>query len=802
MRNFNIMSPTVNHNQNNYTVKEKIFAELVKLLHIQSNAAISGGLLTAFCIAYALYYSTSVFILVNWCFLVLLVSMLRYVSCAAYFHAKPTIHQTAFWYRLFILTTIMGGINWMLAGTLLFPQNPSYQLLIAFAIAGVAAVSISIFSASKLVSTLFLLIVLPPFSIKMLSLGGAEYKLIGFFSIIYTVALILAVFRIHKEIHAMFKLKIENDELIQRLYSSKNEIESINKDLQVEISERKEVENLLRNSEEQYRLVTDALPVLIAYIDTALHFRFNNRAYEDWFKRPLTDITGKSIKSIFGEAGFSTFMEHYPKLAAGNQVTYETTIYFHEEQEHYVSFTLIPHMQQGKLLGVFSLISDMTPRINYLATHDSLTNLPNRSLFNARVTHALKHAHRHGTQVALLFLDLDHFKNVNDTLGHDVGDQLLVKVVERLRECVLENDTIARLGGDEFIIILEDNTDLQRPTSIAKNICDALSKVFRIDNKEIYITTSIGISMYPDDGDNMQILLKNADMAMYRAKERGRNTFEYYTGGMNEAIQKKLRIETSLRGALERRELKLYFQPLIDIRKNKISSLEALLRWDNPEMGFVSPGEFIPIAEETDLIVPIGEWVLRTACKQNIDWQRAGFSPLRVTVNLSARQFLKHDLAQTVERLLNETGMEGKYLTLELTESLIMGDVNHTIKIVKALKDLDITLALDDFGTGYSSLSYLKRFPFDIIKIDRSFITDFVTNTDDAAIVRAIIAMAHNLKMKVTAEGVEKPEQYLFLKQYGCDEVQGYLFYPPLSEADISVVLENHTQDVSAGVRV
>lgn len=774
-----------------YTVDERIFAENVKILYTHAKAAAPGSLLTGVCIFSALYQVIPKSTLVYWLLFVLIVTAIRYISCILYLRRPVAIKNARHWYGLFFVITLIGSVCWILAATVLLPSDPIYQILIAFAITTITAISVPLFSASRLINTVFIVLVLSSFGINMFLQNGVPYQFIALFTLIYMGVLILSSYRVNSEIRAMLKLQIENEDLIERLYTTKNEAEIINVELQTEISEREQVEKLLRNSEEQYRLVTDALPVLIAYIDTELYFRFNNKAYAEWFDMPLNDIIDRPIKDVLGESGFSTFKEHYHKLFAGQQVTYETTMQFHNNQERYVSISLIPHLRDNKIVGAFSLISDMTPRINYLATHDSLTNLPNRSLFNARLTHALSHAARQNTLVAILFLDLDHFKNVNDTLGHDVGDQLLVKVVERLKECVRENDTIARLGGDEFIIILEDEMSMERATAVAQRICKTLAQGFRIGDHDLYITTSVGISVFPDDGDNMQILLKNADMAMYRAKEHGRNTFEFYTRGMNETMQKKINIGTSLRAALEKNELKVYYQPIIDLRKNKINSMEALLRWDHPDMGFVSPGEFIPIAEETDLIVPIGEWVLRTASRQGFIWQREGYPACRMTVNISSRQFMKRDLAHTINRILQETELEGRYLSLELTESLIMVDVDHSIKVVKALKDLDIEIALDDFGAGYSSLSYLKRFPIDVIKIDRSFVTDFSVNQDDAAIVKAIIALGHNLKMKVVAKGVETPEQYLFLKQYGCDDIQGYLFYPPLSEFDATLAMQN-----------
>lgn len=430
---------------------------------------------------------------------------------------------------------------------------------------------------------------------------------------------------------------------------------------------------------------------------------------------------------------------------------------------------------------------------HYLSTHDALTDLPNRSLFNTQMSQTLKRAQPLNDKVALLIMDLDHFKNINDTLGHQTGDHLLIKVVERTKECLRDIDTLARLGGDEFTIILE-NVTIEYVVSVAKKICQAFSIPFNLEGRDVFITTSIGISVYPDDGKDIQILLKNADMAIYRAKEHGRNTFEFYTHELNEKITKKLTIENHLRVALEKEEFQIHYQPIVDINKNIICGLEALIRWQHPQMGMVPPINFIPVAEEAGLIVPIGEWIIQSVCKHNVDWQKAGLDKqLRTSINLSARQFKEKNLAETITRILAESSVNGESLTLELTETLIMHDIEYSIRVIKALKELGIAISIDDFGTGYSSLNYLRKFPIDVLKIDRSFITELPTSSEDVSIVSAIIAMAHSLKMKVVAEGVETFEQYQFLKAEGCDEVQGHIFSKAIPHHEITSLLHDAT---------
>ncbi|MDR3477275.1 MAG: EAL domain-containing protein [Gammaproteobacteria bacterium] len=774
-----------NHFQQNIT------SELIQLLYSQATAAIVGSLIVASCLVYGLYGIVPNEKLFGWYALMLVVMLARYALAKVYFKKNPPPTACTLWKNLFIAMSALAGVSWSLVGSLLMPESSIHQTFIACSLAGVSAGAVPHYSGSRVVCFVFVVPLLLPFAVWSLMQGTMTHQLLGLLTFLYLGLLLISCWQTHSAIYNAIKLKFENDELVNHLTSAQNEMAMINQELNGEINERKLAERLLRESEEQYRLVTDALPVLISYIDMQLYYRFNNKAHEDWFSKSLNEINDKKIEDVLDRTGFEIFKENFAKLQMDKSITYETTMHFRATDERYVSVTLIPHIKDGKMQGVFSLISDMTPRINYLATHDSLTDLPNRSLFTARFSQALTRAERNGTEMALLFLDLDHFKNINDTLGHDVGDNLLIKVAERIKNSLRDGDTLARLGGDEFTIILE-KINAESVIVIANKICCALRGPFKLDGREIFISTSIGISVYPGDGTDMQILLKNADMAIYRAKERGRNTFQFYMQEMNDKIIKKINIESNLRSAIKNEELEVYYQPVMDIASNMITSLEALLRWQHPKLGYISPVEFIPVAEEAGLIVSIGEWVMRTACRQNLEWIKnmdgASIKP-RMAINLSARQFKECNLVERMELILKETGLSGEYVTLELTESLIMNDIEHNTKVINKFKDLGISISIDDFGTGYSSLSYLRRFPIDTIKIDRSFITDInkTEKPDDAAaIVTAIIAMAQSLKMKVVAEGVETMEQYAFLSKLGCDQIQGYLLSPAVAADEVS----------------
>jgi len=420
---------------------------------------------------------------------------------------------------------------------------------------------------------------------------------------------------------------------------------------------------------------------------------------------------------------------------------------------------------------------------------DSLTSLPNRETFNGLLHHAIEAARRYQRRFAVLFIDLDRFKVINDSLGHEAGDMLLVEIANRLRHTLRSSDVVARLGGDEFVVILEEAAESHDVERITRNLLSVLSEPLQLSGHECHTTASIGIAMYPSDGADVQTLTKNADMAMYLAKEDGKNGFRFFTKEIKTQSIERLTLESALRRALERDQFALHYQPKVDLATGQITGVEALLRWTHPELGVLPPMQFIPLAEETGLIVPIGRWVLKEACAQNVAWQRRGLRPVSMAVNLSPRQFADEHLLQDIDEALAASGMSPVLLQLEVTESMVMRNVSRAVKVLDAIQNRGIRLAIDDFGTGYSSMSLMKQFPIDTIKIDRSFVRDLPDDSEDKAIAQAIISMGKALGMTVVAEGVETAEQETFLRDHACDEMQGFLFSRPVPSQQLAELL-------------
>ncbi|WP_420477006.1 bifunctional diguanylate cyclase/phosphodiesterase [Noviherbaspirillum sp. ST9] len=524
-----------------------------------------------------------------------------------------------------------------------------------------------------------------------------------------------------------------------------------------------------------------------------------------WFSKITgyspAEVIGKTPRVLkSGETHPETYKRLWETISSGKEWTGELHNTKKNGEMYWCLECISPLKdEQGTITHFVAVTEDISERkqteqtIRHLAFHDPLTGLPNRRLFNDRLHQAAAMRHRKDNAFALMLLDLDRFKTVNDTLGHEVGDALLKAVAARLLNGTRQGDTLARMGGDEFALIALEVQQPEDMARMAEKLLDVLKEPFHLFGHELYVTTSIGVTLYPNDAADAEALIKNADIALYRAKDLGRNNFQFFTDDMNAAMMHRLRLESAMRWAVERNEFMLQYQPQVDVVTGCIHGTEALIRWRHPEFGMISPAQFIPLAEETGMIVQIGEWILRTACAQAKAWQQAGM-PMRVAVNLSARQFHQGDLAETIADILRDLALPPDLLEVELTEGILMEDTSQTAAILEKLHKMGVQISIDDFGTGYSSLAYLKRLPIQILKIDQSFVRDIHTDPDDRAIVTAVIALAHSMKLKVVAEGVETQEQLAFLKEYACDMMQGYLFSRPVSGDEVLALLTTDTR--------
>ena len=593
------------------------------------------------------------------------------------------------------------------------------------------------------------------------------------------------------------RLPVSSNDELGRLAQTFN---SLMTDLQNTTVSKKELEDamrVLREAEERYRQLVESSPNgIVVACDNLLMFAnpyavrlLGATAPEQLVGRPLLEFVHPDSQGLVREIigmllhGQSSIAMHEIRLARldGSPLDAELTIIA-------LSFEGRPAAQC--VVRDITEIKQHRAQLEQMARHDALTGLANRNLLLDRLEHALNYAKRYACQATVVFMDLDNFKVINDSLGHNQGDALLKIIADRLPQCVRDVDTVARLGGDEFVIVLFDQPrEGQGIAPVLERIQKSIAQPIVLGSHEYSVTGSIGFATYPHDGEEPETLLRNADTAMYRAKEQGRNNFQAYSDEMHARVSERLALQSSLRRALERGEFSVFYQPQVDLRKGTIIATEALIRWRHPERGLVSPDSFIPLAEETGLIVPIGEWVLRTACAQNKAWQAMGLPPIRVAVNLSARQFRQPDLIKVIQGALHDAGLEARYLELELTESLIMQNPDEAVKIMTALQAMGSTLAIDDFGTGYSSLSALKRFPLSRLKIAQMFIHDIPADADSVAIAHAVISLGGSMKLRVIAEGVETAEQYQFLQASGCDEIQGYWASKPVPAEQIPQLL-------------
>ena len=576
-----------------------------------------------------------------------------------------------------------------------------------------------------------------------------------------------------------------------------------------DISRHKRTEQALRQSEERYRMLVEHQSDLVVRVDTDGRLQFASPSFCMMFGIDEEQLVGRELCPIINTSGQGMMKEAMKRLDC-----YPKSCYYEINSQtldgpRWIGWAMKGVVdEKGRIEAIVGIGRDITDRkkaekeILQLAHYDTLTGLPNRSLFHDRLSQAISLSSRNGSSLAVLFLDLDRFKHVNDAFGHQIGDLLLQEVSRRLNSCIRATDTVARIGGDEFVLILNSLVKCNQAGSVASKIVNVMSHPFQLGGHELYSGVSIGVALFPSDGTDVDTLLKHADIAMYQAKESGRGTFKFFSPDHNEKMVQRMQLEQALRRAIEHQELFLDYQPQIDNATGAITGVEALVRWNHPLLGLLLPGLFIGIAEDTGLIIPLGEWVLRTACHQARAWQKAGHRQLRMAVNISPRQFQQRGLMPMIDEILQETGCDPKGLELELTETTLMDNPDEAAALLKALKRRGISLAIDDFGTGYSSLSHLKHFPIDRLKIDRSFINDLTRSPEDSAIVEAIIAMAHRLHLEAVAEGVEHIDQCTMLHNWGCTTSQGFLFSHPLPAQNITGLLaaSQHKATIPVGL--
>jgi diguanylate cyclase (GGDEF)-like protein/PAS domain S-box-containing protein len=573
-----------------------------------------------------------------------------------------------------------------------------------------------------------------------------------------------------------------------------------------DISERKRSQAELENREQRFRALVEKSWSGVALLSADLSFCYAGASTERLLGYTEDDLSGTSFLAYIHPRERETLRELFGALAAGASHESQAELRFRHRSGVWIWLEAFAQnmLHEPSVGAIVVNYRDVTQRkatekqLEYQAYYDALTGLPNRLLFRDRVVNAIAQAQRNRRGVAVMYLDLDHFKLVNDSLGHSLGDALLSEVAARLQSCVRASDTISRLGGDEFTILLIDTSSSESIAGVARKILQSFAHPIRVEGHELFVTASIGISIFPGDGDDVETLLRCADSAMYRAKELGRNQAQMFTASMNERYGRRLALEQSLHHALERDELELHYQPIFDRNRKKIVSVEALVRWNHPDRGLVQPAEFIGLAEETGLIVPIGEWVLRRVCHDSRAWRASGLPPMRIGVNISAPQFQQLSFALVVGSILREYSCDPALLELEITETVAVQNIETTTNAMRDLKELGIRIAIDDFGTGQSSLVYLKRFPIDTVKIDRAFVRDVTTDESAAAIVSYVIKLAHTLRLGVVAEGVETEAQWSFLKLNACDQMQGFLFSQPLPAAEAEAFMRSEQAKFSS----
>ncbi|MCU7851546.1 MAG: EAL domain-containing protein [Candidatus Thiodiazotropha sp. (ex Monitilora ramsayi)] len=774
--------------------QEGVQRKQVQLLYTQGNIAVLTGMGVA--VLTGLYYwrVTDNLLLVGWLAAIILLSFVRLILFRQFKKQNPELFLPGRWLRQHMLLTFVSGIVWSLLSLFYDPAwSNTDQVVLFMIIAGLAAGSLSAYAVVLEVYVLFLIPLLLPLEVGLLLRGDHATSFLASFVLLFAIGLLTLARKFYLQVVDTIHVSLAQQFLQEEVSAGSRELKLAQRALQT--SEHK-IGKILESSLDgvwEWDIANDQLylsprwKAQIGFSDDELPSSFRT-----WVSRLHPDERDRIIQKI----------EAYRAKPWGN---WEEEYRLHHKDGSYkwILARATPTFDvKDRLIKLTGVHIDITERITaegrakFLAYHDWLTELPNRLMFNGRVDHAITQANRSGQRLCILFFDLDRFKNINDSLGHPAGDRVLKKVSQRLMKAVREGDTLARLGGDEFAVLLENVPRSHSIAVVAEKLLACFEKPFEEEGHEFYLNASIGIAVYPRDGESTAELLKNADAAMYKAKNSGRGGFQFYTEELTHNAYQHITLESGLRQAVVKNQLQIHYQPKISLQTNRIVGVEALLRWRHPEGGLISPDEFIPVAEESGLIREIGEWVLEKACLDMKGWIEKQIDFGHVAVNLSGVQIQHEAFVDSVKRILESQQLDARFLELEITENVLMRDVEASAHYLQALRRLGVSISIDDFGTGYSSLAHLSRFPINKLKIDRSFINKVCKDSQSAEISRTIIGLGHTLDMQIVAEGIEQPEQLVFLKQEGCDEGQGFYISKPLAHGDLIRFIQSYQSEM------
>ena len=800
--NFSLAAPVAADDRS--FVAKHIYTEQVRLLYRFSLVGYLAELMVTFLLGALLWDELGNRPeLFAWFAAAFLVLILRYGNYKWFISRNPPAVALPSWARRFVIGSVIIAALWGLMGSLLLPKSGPTQLPVMMLVALLTLGSVAYYAPHKSLFFYSAMLSLLPMGVVTFGFGNKYSSMIGAAIIILVGVLVAVHGKVHTALLDSLAARFDNLLIAMRLEEEKVRVQKATHALELEMTERRKAERAELLALQRLRLHLERTPLGVIEWDTEFRIATWNPSAEGIFGHTAAEAIGESgymlVQGAQDSERMAAMWTELQQSRASTRVTLANKTkrgeIIHTE---WYNTPLVDN--EKKVIGVASLVQDITERLNtertihYMAHHDALTGLPNRRLMQDRLNQAILSARRQQKHVALMFLDLDRFKLVNDTLGHETGDYVLRDIAKRLAKTVREVDTVSREGGDEFIIVLPDLDKPESAQVVANKILNELAKSVEVAGHELTVTASIGISHFPNDATDIQHLLKHADSAMYQAKDAGRNTARFFTSDLNFLLSKRLEIESRLRRGIERNEFYLRYQPQVDVMSGRILGMEALLRWQDPQHGEIFPKDFISIAEELGLIVPLGEWVFRTACQQIKAWNQEGYTDLTVAVNLSPRQFVSRKLLPSMKSALLETGIDPHCIDLEITETVAMRNLEQSIEILTELRRIGATISIDDFGVGYSSLGQLKRLPAQTLKIDRTFISQIPEDANSCSITEAIIAMGKRLHLRVVAEGVETQAQLDFLRANNCDAYQGYLFAKPLTNVEISALLKSQRQ--------